>query len=228
MMHKIVIHAGLIFPVVSLAMLLSVSACGSRDGDAPKPANTDKRRSMDQSTGLDTATFAAGCFWCVEAVFQQIEGVRSVVSGYTGGDVPNPSYEAVCTGGTGHAEACEIVFDPNVIGYADLLQAFFQSHDPTTLNRQGADAGTQYRSAIFYHNEEQRAEAERYKHELDSSGTFHDPIVTEISPAGVFYKAEDYHQNYYNENGSQPYCRFVIRPKLDKFTSQFKDKLKKR
>ena len=183
---------------------------------------------MESAGSLDTATFGAGCFWCVEAVFQQLEGVRSVVSGYAGGTVANPTYQAVCTGSTGHAEVCEIIYDPTVIGFADLLQAFFMSHDPTTLNRQGNDAGTQYRSAIFYHSDEQRALAEKYKEELDRSGTFKDPIVTEIVPFDVFYKAENYHQNYYNENGSQPYCQYVIRPKLDKFTKEFKDKLKKK
>lgn len=181
---------------------------------------------MTMSTKLDTATFGAGCFWCVEAVFQRLKGVQSVTSGYSGGTLENPTYKQVCTGTTGHAEVCQIVFDPQQIGYIDLLQAFFSSHDPTTLNRQGADEGTQYRSAIFYHSDQQRAEAEKTKKELNAAGAFDNPIVTEIAPFTKFYKAEDYHQNYFNENGSQPYCSFVIRPKLEKFKKVFKEKLK--
>lgn len=174
----------------------------------------------------DTATFAAGCFWCVEAIFQELKGVQSVTSGYTGGTVKNPSYREVCTGATGHAEACMIIYDPSVITYDALLEAFWASHDPTTLNRQGADQGTQYRSAIFYHNEQQKQLAEAYKAKLNSEKAFDKPIVTEISPAGIFYKAEDDHQNYFNENGNAPYCTFVIVPKLEKFRKVFKDKLK--
>jgi peptide-methionine (S)-S-oxide reductase len=176
---------------------------------------------------LDTATLASGCFWCVEAVFQDLRGVSSVVSGYSGGSVENPSYEAVCTGRTGHAEACQITYDPGVVSFTDLLEVFWKMHDPTTLNRQGNDVGTQYRSAIFYHNDEQRKEAEAYKEQLDASGTFGAPIVTEITPFKNFYKAEAYHQNYFNENGAQPYCQFVIRPKVEKFKKLFGDKLKK-
>jgi peptide-methionine (S)-S-oxide reductase len=175
----------------------------------------------------ETATFGAGCFWCVEAVFQELEGVKSVTSGYMGGQVKNPSYKEVCTGTTGHAEVAQIVYDPSKISFKDLLEVFWQTHDPTTLNRQGADAGTQYRSAIFYNSEEQRAEAEKYKKELNESGAFDKPIVTEISAAETFYPAEDYHQNYYNQNGEAAYCQFVIRPKVDKFRKVFGDKLKK-
>lgn len=175
----------------------------------------------------DTATFGAGCFWCSEAVFQDLEGVHSVTSGYSGGTIKNPSYKEVCTGRTGHAEVIDIVFDPQKITYPELLEVFWKTHDPTTLNRQGNDSGTQYRSVIFYHNEEQKQLAEKYKKDLDASGAFDKPIVTEISPAGPFYKAEDYHQNYYNENGDQPYCTFVIQPKVEKFKKVFKDKLKK-
>lgn len=174
----------------------------------------------------DTATFAAGCFWCVEAVFQELKGVLSVTSGYTGGKIKNPTYREVSSGLTGHAEACNIVYEPSVISYDELLEAFWASHDPTTLNRQGADQGTQYRSAIFYHNEQQKQLAEAYKAKLNAEKVFDKPIVTEISPAAAFYKAEDYHQNYYNENGDAPYCTFVIKPKLDKFRKVFKDKLK--
>jgi len=174
----------------------------------------------------DTATFAAGCFWCVEAVFQELKGVLSVSSGYTGGKIKNPSYREVCSGMTGHAEACEIIYDPSIISYDALLEAFWASHDPTTLNRQGADKGTQYRSAIFYHNEQQKQLAEAYKAKLNEEHAFNNPVVTEISPATIFYKAEDYHQNYFNENGDAPYCTYVIVPKLEKFRKVFKDKLK--
>lgn len=164
----------------------------------------------------------------MEAVFQLLDGVRSVESGYMGGTVDNPTYKQVCTGTTGHAEVCRITYDPSVITYDELLRAFWTTHDPTTLNRQGNDAGTQYRSAVFYHSDAQRATAERYKKELDAAKVWSDPIVTEITAASVFYVAEDYHQNYYNGNGSQPYCAFVIRPKVEKFEKVFADKLKKR
>jgi peptide-methionine (S)-S-oxide reductase len=174
----------------------------------------------------DTATFAAGCFWCVEAVYQELKGVLSVTSGYTGGKIKNPSYREVCSGMTGHAEACQIVYDPAVISFDELLEAFWAAHDPTTLNRQGGDQGTQYRSAIYYHNEKQKQIAEAYKSKLNAEKAFDNPVVTEISPAGAFYKAEDYHQNYYDQNGNAPYCTFVIAPKLEKFRKVFKDKLK--
>lgn len=189
--------------------------------------NTNAKMKSETPSQLDTATFAAGCFWCVEAIFERLEGVHAVNSGYAGGHVANPTYKEVCTGATGHAEVAQIHFDPSVISYADLLEAFFSSHDPTTLNRQGNDVGTQYRSAIFTHDDEQKKLAEKYRAELDASKTFSDPIVTEITTLDAFYPAEDYHQNYFNENADQPYCQFVIRPKLDKFTKQFKDKLKK-
>jgi peptide-methionine (S)-S-oxide reductase len=162
----------------------------------------------------------------VEAVFQNVKGVESVVSGYTGGQIVNPSYKDVCEGTTGHAEACRITYDPKKVSYAELLEIFWKTHDPTTLNRQGNDAGTQYRSAIFYHDDEQKKQAEHYKKELDKSGAFDAPIVTEIVPAATFYKAESYHQNYYNDNSLQPYCMFVIRPKVEKLKKVFKEKLK--
>lgn len=176
---------------------------------------------------LDTATFGEGCFWCTEAVFQRLGGVVSVESGYSGGTIPNPTYEQVCTGTTGHAEVTQIVYDPAKVPYDELLQVFWKTHDPTTLNRQGNDTGTQYRSVIFYHDANQKALAEKYKKELDASGAWKDPIVTEISPFKAFYKAESYHQDYYNNNSYKPYCMFVIGPKLDKFEKVFKDKLKK-
>jgi len=174
----------------------------------------------------ETATFGTGCFWCTEAIFQELKGVLKVTSGYSGGTVKNPSYEDVCTGTTGHAECLQVVYDPAVISYDELLEVFWESHDPTSLNRQGNDVGTQYRSVIFYHNAEQKKKAEEYKAKLDKSGAYDKPIVTEISRYAAFYAAEDYHQDYYRLHGSQPYCTFVIRPKVEKFEMVFKDKLK--
>jgi peptide-methionine (S)-S-oxide reductase len=176
----------------------------------------------------EVATFGTGCFWCTEAVFQELSGVVKVYSGYMGGHVANPSYEEVCSGTTGHAECLQVFYDPEVLSYDELLEVFWESHDPTQLNRQGNDIGTQYRSAIFYHTEEQREKAEHYKARLDKEGAYPNPIVTEITPATTFYPAEDYHQDYYNNHGSQPYCYIVIRPKVEKFEKAFADKLKKR
>lgn len=176
---------------------------------------------------LDTATFGAGCFWCVEAVFQQLKGVITVESGYSGGNTKNPTYKEVCTGTTGHAEACQITYDPSVISFTELLEVFWQTHDPTTLNRQGGDIGTQYRSVIFYHSEEQRLLADDMKARLTVAGIWKDPLVTEIVPFREFFKAEDYHQEYYFQNTTQPYCSAVITPKLEKFRKVFADKLKK-
>ncbi|MDN5273462.1 peptide-methionine (S)-S-oxide reductase MsrA [Chloroflexus sp. MS-CIW-1] len=170
---------------------------------------------------LETATLAGGCFWCLEAVYDQVKGVKDVVSGYTGGHVANPTYERVCSGKTGHAEAVQITFDPEQISYRELLEIFFSIHDPTTLNRQGADVGTQYRSAIFYHSEEQRQIAEQLVRELTEQKVFRDPIVTEIVPATTFYPAEDYHQEYFVRNPYQPYCQFVVAPKVAKFQKLF-------
>jgi len=179
------------------------------------------------SRQLETATFANGCFWCTEAIFQQLEGVVQVTSGYSGGHVANPTYEQVCEKNTGHAEALNIVYDKDKITFDELLEVFWKTHDPTTLNKQGNDVGPQYRSAVFYHNQEQKEKAEKYKEELDKSGAWDKPVVTEISPCKNFYPAEDYHQNYFKENGGQPYCYYVIRPKVEKFQKVFKDKLKK-
>jgi peptide-methionine (S)-S-oxide reductase len=179
------------------------------------------------TTQLDTATFGTGCFWCTEAIFQQLDGVEKVTSGYSGGHVVNPTYEQVCEKTTGHAECLNIVYNKNKISFDELLEVFWQSHDPTTLNRQGNDIGPQYRSAIFYHTEEQKQKAESYKASLEKSGAWDKPIVTEIAPFKTFYAAENYHQNYYKNNGSQPYCYYVIRPKVEKFQKVFKDKMKK-
>ena len=172
------------------------------------------------------ATFGAGCFWCVEAIFQDLKGVYSVESGYMGGEKKDPTYKEVCTGTTGHAEVCRIIYDPRLLTFKDLLEVFWQTHDPTTLNRQGNDAGTQYRSAIFYYSDDQKKESEFYKSELDKSGAFSDPIVTTLEPVDTFYPAEDYHQNYFNQNGDQPYCSFVIKPKVEKFKKAFSSRLK--
>lgn len=173
------------------------------------------------------ATFASGCFWCTEAIFNNLKGVESVISGYTGGDIPNPTYEQVCSGATNHAEAIQITFDPSLISYEQLLDVFFHTHNPTTLNRQGGDAGTQYRSVIFYHSEEQHAAAERTKKRLDEAKEFGDPIVTEIVPSTSFYTAEQYHQKYYEENSSKPYCQIVISPKLKHFRERYVELVKK-
>ena len=174
----------------------------------------------------ETATLAAGCFWCVEAVFSRLRGVEKVVSGYTGGTVPNPNYREVCSGRTGHVEAVQITFDPEAISFAELLEVFWRTHDPTTLNRQGADAGTQYRSAIFCHDEKQREIAEGSRRETGEAGLWPDPIVTEIVPFTHFYPAEDYHTDYYRLNPQQPYCRLVIDPKIRKLQKEFAEKLK--
>lgn len=182
--------------------------------------------SAQNASGHDTATFASGCFWCTEAIFQELKGVEKVVSGYTGGHVKNPSYREVCNETTGHAEALQITYDPEIISFTELLEVFFSTHDPTTLNRQGADVGTQYRSAIFYHSAAQKDIAERIIRQLDESGAWEDPVVTEVSPASVFYEAEGYHQDYFNNNRTAAYCNFVIVPKLEKFRKVFENKLK--
>lgn len=181
---------------------------------------------QNMQTTTEIATFGAGCFWCVEAVFQRLKGVEKVVSGYSGGKNPHPTYEQVCTGTTGHAEVCQITFNPTQISFEELLEVFWQTHDPTTLNRQGNDVGTQYRSVIFYHNEKQKELAEKYKKSLDEARVFPKPIVTEISPFTAFYPAENYHQNYFNNNPYQPYCQFVVQPKVEKFKKVFSQKLK--
>ncbi|MCB9184179.1 MAG: peptide-methionine (S)-S-oxide reductase MsrA [Flavobacteriales bacterium] len=209
--------------ILAAALPLLIACTAAKSPDQPTAFND-----MEPATGTktDTITLGAGCFWCVEAVFSELRGVLSVTSGYMGGHVKNPSYKEVCTGSTGHAEVAQLVYDPAVVSIDEILEVFWQTHDPTTLNRQGADVGTQYRSAIFYHTDEQRRIAEAYKQKLDASGAFPAPLVTEITAAGPFYKAEDYHQDYYAQNGSQGYCQMVIRPKLEKFRKVFADKLK--
>jgi peptide-methionine (S)-S-oxide reductase len=207
--------------------LTSLAACNSiQNRDKQMTSQLVGSTNTKNEIATDTATFGTGCFWCTEAIFQQLKGVLKVESGYSGGHIDNPTYKEVCEGTTGHAEVVQIVYDPTRITFDELLEAFWQSHDPTTLNRQGNDVGPQYRSAIFYHNEEQKQKAEKYKAELDKAKAFDKPIVTEISPFSKFYVAENYHQDYYNNNGSQPYCYYVIRPKLDKFRKVFKEKIK--
>ncbi|MGE0078188.1 MAG: peptide-methionine (S)-S-oxide reductase MsrA [Bacteroidales bacterium] len=176
---------------------------------------------------VEVATLGAGCFWCVEAIFSRLDGVIKVESGYSGGTVKNPSYKEVCTGNTGHAEVVQITFNPSKISYSQILEVYFKTHDPTMLNQQGADIGTQYRSVIFYHSENQRVIAEEIKEKLNSAGIWNDPIVTTIEPFVVFFKAEDYHQDYYSNNKNQPYCRMVITPKVEKFEKIFREHIKK-
>lgn len=196
-------------------------------GGTASTMNTTNIQSMT-NVKTDTATFGAGCFWCVEAVFQQLDGVLKVTSGYSGGHIANPTYEQVCDKNTGHVEVAQIVYDPAKISFDELLEVFWKTHDPTTLNQQGNDKGPQYKSAIFYHNQHQKELAEKYKAELNKSGAWDKPIVTVIEPLKNFYTAEDYHQNYFNNNPEQMYCRYVIQPKVEKFQKVFKDKLKKK
>ena len=181
---------------------------------------------MNKETNQEVATLGNGCFWCTEAIFEKLKGVESAISGYSGGLTENPTYKEVCSGETGHAEVLQITYDPAIISFSELLEVFWKTHDPTTLNRQGNDVGTQYRSVVFYHNEEQKKLAEEYKQKLEEAKVFDDPIVTEITKFDKFYTAENYHQDYYEQNKSQPYCNFVITPKVEKFKKVFKEKLK--
>ncbi len=210
--------------------ILSIHSCvtGDHKTNSMSQSSASLSGSLLNETQTDTATLGAGCFWCVEAVFQQLNGVLKVSSGYCGGHVLKPTYEQVCNKTTGHAEVIQVVFDPQQITYDELLEVFWQTHDPTTLNRQGNDEGPQYRSAVFYHNEEQKQKAEHYKEALNGSGAFNNPVVTSIEPYHNYSEAEPYHQNYYNLNkNSNPYCYYVIKPKLEKFEKVFKNKLKK-
>jgi peptide-methionine (S)-S-oxide reductase len=218
----------ILFTAPLLLLLLQLQACAQKD-------NLHKSKSFKQmNTANNTAkthkeeiaTFGAGCYWCTEAQFQLLKGVSHVESGFSGGHVDNPTYKEVCNGTTGHAEVCNVYYDPAVISFDELLAAFWTCHDPTTLNRQGNDVGTQYRSVIYWHNDEQREKAEMYKRRLNEEKAFGNPIVTEIAPFRKFYIAENYHQNYYNDNKTQPYCQFVVGPKVDKFKKVFAGKLK--
>ena len=206
--------------------VITFGGCENKSNNIQSENKKDSGEILNMDN-LEKATFGSGCFWCTEAIFENLKGVHSVVSGYAGGNVLNPTYEEVCTGTTGHAEVTQITYDPSVISYDELLEVFWKTHDPTTLNRQGNDVGPQYRSVIFYHDDEQKQLAEKYKAELDKSGAWDNPIVTEISPLTNYFPAEKYHQDYYNNNPNQGYCAFVIAPKLEKFRKVFKDKLKK-
>jgi peptide-methionine (S)-S-oxide reductase len=210
-----------------LILLIPVLLWACKQDVQGKQKQAIKNIEKTNMISFDTITLGGGCFWCIEAVFQRLEGVKSVRSGYAGGKIKNPTYREVCSGLTGHAEVVEVVYDPAVVSYRDILKVFFTVHDPTTLNRQGADQGTQYRSVIFYHKEAQKMEAEDLIRALNAEGAWADPVVTELSPATVFYPAEDYHQNYYNDNPNQPYCRFVVGPKVEKFEKVFSDRLRK-
>jgi peptide-methionine (S)-S-oxide reductase len=219
------------FLTSAITGLVTLLSCAQKAPEKPAINLTNKNTIMNNdalaASNTDTATFANGCFWCTEAIFEELKGVISATSGYSGGQTENPTYKDICTGETGHAECLQIIYDPGVISFDELLEVFWETHDPTTLNRQGADVGTQYRSGIFYHNPEQKEKAEKYKSALDKSGAFDRPIVTEITPFSKFYPAEAYHQEYFaNNENNNPYCKIVIRPKLDKFRKVFKDKLK--
>lgn len=218
----------ILFTAPLLLLLLQLQACAQKDNlhnsKSFKQMNTANNKAKTHKEEI--ATFGAGCYWCTEAQFQLLKGVSHVESGFSGGHVDNPTYKEVCNGTTGHAEVCNVYYDPAVITFDELLAAFWTCHDPTTLNRQGNDVGTQYRSVVFWHNDEQREKAEMYKRRLNEEKAFGNPIVTEIAPFRKFYIAEDYHQNYYNDNKTQPYCQFVVGPKVDKFKKVFAGKLK--
>ncbi len=208
-----------------LLMAVSLAACAQPKKE--KNLSMMNNETIPSGVKTDTATFGEGCFWCTEAFFQRLNGVYKVVSGYGGGHVENPTYEEVCDKTTGHVELARIIFDPSKISFDELLEVFWKTHDPTTMDQQGNDVGPQYRSVIYYNSEEQKQKALHYKEKLDKSGSWDKPIVTRIEPFKNFYPAENYHQNYYNDNQNQGYCRFVIAPKLEKFEKVFKDKLKK-
>ncbi|NHM02148.1 peptide-methionine (S)-S-oxide reductase MsrA [Flavobacterium difficile] len=213
--------------IVVLSSFLSLFSCTNKAQTTEKKSNVKlENQKVIMNDSVQVATFAGGCFWCTEAVFLEVKGVEKVVSGFTGGFIKNPAYREVCNGTTGHAEGIQITFNPKEVAYEDLLEIFFATHDPTTLNRQGADVGTQYRSAIFYHSPEQKEKAEKYIQLIEQEKLYANPIVTQIEEASVFYNAEDYHQNYYNQNKEQGYCQYVIAPKLDKLRKYYKSKLK--
>lgn len=214
---------------VPLIVLLFVGYLSNAQVVKNKVKKMNQENVKVENTAVPTnkvATLAAGCFWCVEAVFQKLKGVEKVESGYMGGTLKNPTYKDVCTGQTGHAEVCQITYNPNIISFEELLEVFWKTHDPTTLNRQGGDIGTQYRSAVFYHDATQKQIAENIKNDLSQSGAYDAPIVTTFEPASVFYKAEDYHQDYFNLNGHNPYCQMVVKPKVEKFKKVFSDRIK--
>ena len=212
------------FTVFFAALAVALAACGQQTKTAEPQAQPYV--TPPELEHLEQATLGAGCFWCVEAVFQRLEGVEKVISGYAQGPVLNPTYKQVCSGTTGHAEVARIFFDPEVITFAEILEVFWETHDPTTMNRQGNDVGTQYRSGIYFHNDGQKRVAELSLMAANESGAWSAPIVTEVEAIHNFFPAEDYHQNYFNDNANQPYCRAVVAPKVDKFIKKFQDKLK--
>ena len=209
-----------------LFTLLFLQSIGCNESTSQNQLLQKGKMNQSDIENTQLATFGSGCFWCTEAVYERVKGVLSVTSGYAGGKIDNPSYEEVCSGSTGHAEVIQLAYNPDIISYDELLEIFWKTHDPTTLNRQGADVGTQYRSVIFYHSDDQKHKAENYKSELNKAGIWKDSIVTEISPFTNFYPAEKYHQNYYEQNPNQGYCSFVITPKIEKFEKIFRTKLK--
>ncbi len=214
--------------IITIFSFLVFLSCNQAQSNKQQNKKNKSVKQLDMTNkNLEVATFGGGCYWCIEAVFQRLNGVEKVESGFSGGQVKNPTYREVCTGATGHAEVIQITFDTTKISFADILKVFFTMHDPTTLNQQGNDVGTQYRSAVFYHNENQKKITEEIIAELNKIQAYPNPIVTEVAKFDVFYKAEDYHQNYYNDNSTEGYCRFVIQPKIEKFEKVFKDKIKK-
>jgi peptide-methionine (S)-S-oxide reductase len=215
----------IVIPLSFFSFCFANVSCVAKDNSIAD-MNKNNNIQVENTTGMEIATFAGGCFWCTEAIFLEIDGVEKVVSGYIGGKTLNPTYKDICSGETGHAEAIQITFDPKKVAYEDLLEVFFGTHDPTTLNRQGADVGTQYRSEIFYHSEVQKDKAENYISLIGREKLYDKEIVTKVSKATVFYPAEEYHQNYYNQNAEQGYCQMVIAPKLEKLRKYYKSKLK--
>lgn len=214
------------FLIVPLTLIMFTIGCVSKPKVAAKEETKIKTMEIKDSTKWDTATFGAGCFWCVEAIFQELKGVKSVKSGYAGGTKVNPTYDEICSGKTGHVEVTQLIYDPTVTTFKELLEVFWEIHDPTSHDKQGNDVGPQYRSAVFYHSKQQMEEAEFYKKQLNDENAFSKPVVTQIAPMTEFYRAEDYHQDYYKNNADQTYCVYIIRPKLDKFRKAFKSKLK--
>lgn len=215
----------IVIPLSFFSFCFANVSCVAKDNSIAD-MNKNNNIQVENTTGMEIATFAGGCFWCTEAIFLEIDGVEKVVSGYIGGKTLNPTYKDICTGETGHAEAIQITFNPKKVSYEDLLEVFFGTHDPTTLNRQGADVGTQYRSEIFYHSEAQKDKAEKYISFISREKLYDKEIVTKVSMATIFYPAEEYHQNYYNQNAEQGYCQMVIAPKLEKLRKYYKSKLK--
>lgn len=212
-----------VIPILFIFFSISLTSCAQKQQEQT-PRTPIDRQDLE---GMEKATLAGGCFWCVEAVFERVEGVKAAISGYTGGTEENPTYEEVSGGNTSHAEAVEIYYNPEVISYGKILEIFFATHDPTTLNRQGPDVGAQYRSAVYYHNEDQKEQAEQYIASIEKSGEFDDPVVTELVPYTEFYEAEDYHQDYYELNPGNPYIISVTKPKINKFVKEYDDLLKK-